>query len=190
MFEGIKKRWAEAHKQAMYDDPLYYKKNHPEEFAQWLKETPNAEQRVAEAIKEKEEAEKEKAKREAEERAAAIEYNKTLHGKSYQTVSSCLLSHYAEDDLDCVYRTFAPELSAAIERAGKMPDYIDKIEYKGLYEELSRQYDAVSKHYEMLQKRYNTLCQKLGKYEDVPYELEEVEVKEEAKGEERPERGR
>lgn len=179
MFEAIKNRWEEAGKKAIAAKPLWYKENDPEKFAQWLKETPNAEQRVAEAIKEKEERE-----------AAAIEYNKTLHGKSYQTVSSCLLSHYAEDDLDCVYRTFAPELSAAIERAGKMPDYIDKIEYKGLYEELSRQYDAVSKHYEMLQKRYNTLCQKLGKYEDVPYELEEVEVKEEPKKPEKPqERG-
>lgn len=197
MFSAIKERWAEAHKRAMYEDPLYYKENHPEEFAQWLKETPNAEQRVAEAIREKEAAEKakareaaEKAKREAEERAAAIEYNKKIHGKGYQVVSGRLLDHFSEDNLDRLYRTFAPELSAAIERAGKMPDYIDKIEYKGLYEELARQYDAVSKHYEVLQKRYNTLCQKLGKYEDVPYELEEVEVKEEPKQpEKKQERG-
>lgn len=179
MFEGLKKDWQESCFQVLLKDPVQYKKDRPDDYEKFLKEIPDAKERIAKAIKEKEERE-----------AAAIEYNKTLHGKSYQTVSSCLLSHYAEDDLDCVYRTFAPELSAAIERAGKMPDYIDKIEYKGLYEELSRQYDAVSKHYETLQKRYNTLCQKLGKYEDVPYELEEVEVKEEAKGEERPERGR
>lgn len=172
MFEGLKKDWQESCFQVLLKDPVQYKKDRPDDYEKFLKEIPDAKERIAKAIKEKEERE-----------AAAIEYNKTLHGKSYQTVSSCLLSHYAEDDLDCVYRTFAPELSAAIERAGKMPDYIDKIEYKGLYAELSRQY-------EILQKRYNTLCQKLGKYEDVPYELEEVEVKEEAKGEERPERGR
>lgn len=183
MFEGLKTELKKYEKEyedkAVLDDPIKFKKECPKRYAAWVEQTPNAEELITKAIQDK-----------AERDAAAIEYNKTLHGKNYQTVSSCLLSHYAGDDLDCIYRTFAPELSAAIERAGKMPDYIDKIEYKGLYNELSRQYDALSKHYETLQKRYNTLCQKLGKYEDVPYELEEVEYKEEKKTEEKPqERG-
>lgn len=179
MFEGLKKDWNESCFQVLLKDPNKYKKDRPDDYDKLVKEIPNAEERIAKAIRDKEERD-----------AAAIEYNKKIHGKGYQVVSGRLLDHFSEDNLDRLYRTFAPELSAAIERAGKMPDYIDKIEYKGLYEELARQYDAVSKHYEVLQKRYNTLCQKLGKYEDVPYELEEVEVKEEPKQPEKPARGR
>lgn len=179
MFEGLKSAWKESEDKAVLEDPIKFQKECPKRYAAWVKDTPNAEELVAKAIREKEERD-----------AAAIEYNKKIHGKGYQVVSGRLLDHFSEDNLDRLYRTFAPELSAAIERAGKMPDYIDKIEYKGLYEELARQYDAVSKHYEVLQKRYNTLCQKLGKYEDVPYELEEVEVKEEPKQPEKPARGR
>jgi len=172
MFEGLKKDWNESCFQVLLKDPNKYKKDRPDDYDKLVKEIPNAEERIAKAIRDKEERD-----------AAAIEYNKKIHGKGYQVVSGRLLDHFSEDNLDRLYRTFAPELSAAIERAGKMPDYIDKIEYKGLYAELSRQY-------EILQKRYNTLCQKLGKYEDVPYELEEVEVKEEPKQPEKPkERG-